>query len=122
VVDARFVKPLDRDFLCTEALRTGVVVTVEENVLQGGFGSTILELMEREELSPRLLRIGLGDAFVEQGSQKELRALHGIDADGIARRVAAFLDRSAPETGPLVVHREPTARRLSARSVSPGRG
>jgi 1-deoxy-D-xylulose-5-phosphate synthase len=121
VVDARFVKPLDRDLLCTEALRTGVVVTVEENVLQGGFGGAVLELMEREELSPRLLRIGLGDVFVEQGSQKELRALHGIDGGGIVRRVAAFLDRPAPEAGPLVIHRESAARRLSARSASPGR-
>jgi 1-deoxy-D-xylulose-5-phosphate synthase len=122
VVDARFVKPLDRDLLCTEALRTGVVVTVEENVLAGGFGSAVLELMECEELSPRLLRIGLGDAFVEQGGQKELRALHGIDADGIFRRVAAFLDRSARQAGLLAVPRNPTAPRLSARSVPPGRG
>jgi 1-deoxy-D-xylulose-5-phosphate synthase len=94
VVDPRFVKPLDRDLLCTEAARTGVVITAEENVLPGGFGSAVLELMEEEGLSPKLLRIGLPDSFIEQGSQKELRALYGIDDDGIARRIWEFFHRA----------------------------
>jgi len=93
VVDPRFVKPLDRELLCAEAARTGVVITVEENVLPGGFGSAVLELMEEEGLSPKLLRIGLPDTFIEQGSQKELRSLYGIDADGIARRIWEFFSR-----------------------------
>lgn len=87
VVDPRFVKPLDRDLLCAEAARTGVVITVEENVLPGGFGSAVLELMEEEGLSPKLLRIGLPDTFIEQGSQKELRSRYGIDADGDRKSV-----------------------------------
>ncbi|TFG60501.1 MAG: 1-deoxy-D-xylulose-5-phosphate synthase, partial [Deltaproteobacteria bacterium] len=61
VVDPRFVKPLDRDLLCAEAARTGVVITVEENVLPGGFGSAVLELMEEEGLSPKLLLASLLD-------------------------------------------------------------
>jgi 1-deoxy-D-xylulose-5-phosphate synthase len=94
VVDPRFVKPLDRELLCAEAARTGVVITVEENVLPGGFGSAVLELMEEEGLSPKLLRIGLPDTFIEQGSQKELRSLYGIDADGIDRRIWEFFSRT----------------------------
>ncbi len=62
------------------------MVTVEENVLQGGFGSAVLELLQEEGLAPRTLRIGLPDAFIEQGSQKELRAAHGLDAGGSPRR------------------------------------
>jgi 1-deoxy-D-xylulose-5-phosphate synthase len=97
VVDARFVKPLDRELLAAEARRTGFVVTVEENVLQGGFGSAVLELLEEEALAPRLLRIGLPDRFIEQGSQPELRALCGIDAAGIVRRIRHFWGRAKPQ-------------------------
>ncbi|PLX83115.1 MAG: 1-deoxy-D-xylulose-5-phosphate synthase [Desulfuromonas sp.] len=99
VVDPRFLKPLDRELLCGEARRTGVVITVEENVLQGGFGSAVLELLADEGLSPRLLRIGLPDAFVEQGSQGELRARYGLDAGGIARGIRTFLGRQTGDRG-----------------------
>jgi len=87
VVDPVFLKPLDEELLIAEARRTGFVVTVEENQLEGGFGSAVLELCERARFFPGFLRIGLPDAFVEQGTQAELRALCGIDADGIARRI-----------------------------------
>jgi 1-deoxy-D-xylulose-5-phosphate synthase len=90
VVDGRFIKPLDRELICAEAQRTGTVVTVEENVLQGGFGSAVLEMLQEEGLAPKVLRIGLPDVFIEQGSQQELRAAHGLDAEGIAARVRRF--------------------------------
>ena len=90
VLDGRFIKPLDRELICAEARRTGTVVTVEENVLQGGFGSAVLELLQEEGIAPRTLRIGLPDAFIEQGSQAELRAAHGLDAEGIAGQVLRF--------------------------------
>ncbi len=96
VVDACFLKPLDRALLLAEARRTGFVVTAEENVLQGGFGSAVLELFEEEGLAPRLLRVGIPDAFVEQGSQQQLRASHGIDAAGMARRIRAELEAEQP--------------------------
>jgi 1-deoxy-D-xylulose-5-phosphate synthase len=87
VVDPVFLKPLDKDLLVTEAVRTGFVVTVEENVLQGGFGSAVLELFCEEGLSVSVKRIGLPDKFVEQGSQAELRARYGLDAKGIVATV-----------------------------------
>jgi 1-deoxy-D-xylulose-5-phosphate synthase len=93
VVDACYLKPLDRTLLMAEAQRTGFVVTCEENVLQGGFGSAVLELFEETAVTARVLRIGLPDAFVEQGTQQELRARHGIDAAGITRRVRDALGR-----------------------------
>ncbi len=100
VVDARFIKPLDRALLTAEARRTGLVVTVEENVLQGGFGSAVMELFEEEGLTVPLARIGLPDHFIEQGSQQELRARYGLDAAGIAARVRQLLRREAslPDT------------------------
>ena len=92
VVDPRFVKPLDRELLAGEARRAGLVVTVEENVLQGGFGSAVMELMAEEGLAPRMLRIGLPDRYIEHGGKAELHAAYGLDADGIARTIRAFLE------------------------------
>ncbi|BCR05751.1 1-deoxy-D-xylulose-5-phosphate synthase 1 [Desulfuromonas versatilis] len=91
VVDPCFLKPLDRELLLGEAIRTGLVITVEENALQGGFGSAVLELLADAGVSPRVLRIGLPDRFVEQGSQDELRALCGLDAAGIVRSIQRFV-------------------------------
>jgi 1-deoxy-D-xylulose-5-phosphate synthase len=91
VVDARFVKPLDADLLCGEAIRTGRVVTLEENALQGGFGSAVTEMLTERGLQVPLLRIGLPDRFMEQGSQAELRRRCSLDAAGVASRVREFL-------------------------------
>jgi 1-deoxy-D-xylulose-5-phosphate synthase len=91
VVDPVFLKPLDRDILIAEAVRTGFVFTAEENALQGGFGSAILELFSEESLNVPTKRIGLPDRFVEQGSQAELRERYGLDAKGIADTVKEAL-------------------------------
>lgn len=96
VIDARFVKPLDRDLLASEARRTGMIVTVEENVLQGGFGSAVREELGSANLNVPVLSIGLPDAFVEQGSQAELRDRLGIDAVGISSRIRRFYKESPP--------------------------
>ncbi len=89
VVDPVFLKPLDAELLTAEAARTGFVVTVEENVLQGGFGSAVLELFSERGMTVPVHRIGLPDQFIEQGSQAELRALCGLDARGIAASIKA---------------------------------
>jgi 1-deoxy-D-xylulose-5-phosphate synthase len=92
VVNARFVKPLDRELILSLAEKTGVIITVEENVLQGGFGTAVLELLEEEELfDVRVLRLGYPDKYIEQGEQKELRAMYGLDAKGIADAVSKFM-------------------------------
>ena len=91
VIDPRFLKPLDRNLIAAEARRCGVVVTVEENVLAGGFGSAVLELLAEEGIAVRVLRLGLPDVFIEQGSQEELLACYGLDAAGIAGSIRHFL-------------------------------
>jgi len=91
VINARFVKPLDRQLILSEARRTGCVVTVEENALQGGFGSAILELLEEERICDvRIKRLGIHDRFIEHGSQAQLRKDVGLDPEGIAAGVEAF--------------------------------
>jgi 1-deoxy-D-xylulose-5-phosphate synthase len=95
VLNARFVKPLDRDLILAAARRTGCLVTVEENALHGGFGSAILELLEQEEITGiRVKRIGIPDRYIEQGSQAQLRKDLGLDAAGIAATVEEFLSQN----------------------------
>jgi 1-deoxy-D-xylulose-5-phosphate synthase len=91
VVDPIFLKPLDKDLLVAEAVRTEFVFTVEENALQGGFGSAVLELFCEAGVTVPVKRIGLPDKFVEQGSQAELRARYGLDVKGIVATIRGVL-------------------------------
>jgi 1-deoxy-D-xylulose-5-phosphate synthase len=89
VVNARFVKPLDSDLILPLAGRIGRVLTVEENVLAGGFGGAVLEMFEEHGSFPaQVRRLGIRDAFVEHGSQEELRDLHGVNSDAIVAAAA----------------------------------
>jgi 1-deoxy-D-xylulose-5-phosphate synthase len=88
VIDARFVKPLDEELIVAEAARARRIVTVEEGCLPGGFGSGVLEALDRRGLVAEgilVRRLGLPDAFVTHGDQARQRAELGIDAEGIAR-------------------------------------
>jgi len=92
VMNARFVKPLDREMILSLARRTGVIFTVEENVLEGGFGTAVLELLEEEGVTGTTVRrLGFPDRYIEQGEQSELRALYSLDAAGIANAVRKVL-------------------------------
>jgi 1-deoxy-D-xylulose-5-phosphate synthase len=93
VVNARFAKPLDERLIFPMAKKTGRVVTVEEHALQGGFGSAVLESLERERISGvKTLRIGLPDKFIEHGSQAVLRQKYSLDAEGIYASVRKFVE------------------------------
>ena len=88
VVNSRFVKPLDEKLLCGMAESIKKVITVEENVLMGGFGSAVLELFEKAGIyDVAVTRLGIKDEFVEHATQAELRSIYGIDEDGIANTV-----------------------------------
>ena len=93
VVDPVFLKPLDKGLLVAEAVRTGFVFTAEENALQGGFGSAVLELLCEEGVNVPVKRIGLPDKFVEQGSQAELRGRYGLDAKGFVATIKVALGK-----------------------------
>ncbi len=93
VADARFVKPLDRAMILDIAGRVPLLLSAEENALAGGFGSAILELLADNGVGMPLLRIGIPDQFVEQGTQTELRELLRIDAASIASRIGTALEQ-----------------------------
>lgn len=84
VADCRFVKPIDHELICRIAEQTPRLVTVEENVGQGGFGSAVLECLNDAQLSNiAVKRIAIPDLFVEHGPQDVLRHRYGIDAQAI---------------------------------------
>ncbi len=95
VVNARFVKPLDSGLILELAGKFDSLVTIEENALQGGFGTAVLELLEEHDLSgTRVLRLGYPDSYIPQGEQHELRAMLGLDPAGISTTIRSFLSRS----------------------------
>jgi 1-deoxy-D-xylulose-5-phosphate synthase len=86
VVNARFVKPLDRELLIDVLSRIPRAITVEDNVLQGGFGSAVVELLADEGMTGiHVRRLGISDRFIPHGTQDELRKMCGIDKDAIAQ-------------------------------------
>jgi 1-deoxy-D-xylulose-5-phosphate synthase len=95
VADARFCKPLDKLLLASLAADHDLLVTVEEGVLQGGFGTAVWESFAEEgAVAPRLLRVGLPDEYVTHGAPALLHEEVGFTAEAIAARVeAAVLDR-----------------------------
>jgi len=93
VVNARFVKPLDEELIVSLVKKIKKVITIEENVLDGGFGSAVLELMERNAiLDSRVKRIGVPDRFIEHGPQQLLRSRYGLDEEGIIRAIKEMMD------------------------------
>ncbi len=78
--DMRWVKPLDRELVLDLADTHGTLITLEDGCLDGGFGSAVLELLSAEGRSNRVIRVGIPDQFIEQGSQQELYKLCGMDA------------------------------------------
>ncbi len=92
MVNARFVKPLDEGLICRLSAQSERVITVEENVLEGGFGSAVLELLQTTRLhSVRVKRLGIPGVFVDHGSQGQLRGQYGIDREGIRNSVNDWL-------------------------------
>jgi len=96
VANMRFVKPLDEGLVRELAGRCKVLVTLEENAVQGGFGSAVGEFLERALLGAVPLRvIGLPDEFIEHGNPKVIREKYGLDPQSVADSVLEFL-RTAP--------------------------
>ena len=97
VVNMRFVKPLDEELILSCAERFDTIVTAEENVIAGGFGTAVLELLEQRGITTtRVVRIGYPDQYIEQGEQHELREQYRLTARGIASRIQELFE--APET------------------------
>jgi 1-deoxy-D-xylulose-5-phosphate synthase len=95
VCDGRFAKPLDRELLTSLAASHELLVTVEENVLAGGFGAAVVEhLSDAGAPAPHVLRIGLPDRYITHGKPALLHEEVGFTAERVAERIDAALARS----------------------------
>jgi 1-deoxy-D-xylulose-5-phosphate synthase len=99
VVNMRFVKPLDTELLRQLRRQTPNFVTVEENVLAGGFGSAVMEAMEGTDT--RIHRLGIPDKFIEHGPQNVLRDMVGLSPEKIAHSTLEFLKNKRPSLQPV---------------------
>ena len=87
VANMRFVKPLDRDLVLRLAREHDALVTVEENVVAGGAGSAVAEMLAHADVAVPLLHLGLPDAFTDHGDPAVILAHVGLDAKGIAASI-----------------------------------
>ena len=107
VVNPVFAKPLDTELISEMALKVGRIVTVEENVLAGGFGSAVLEALADAKLdNVQVLRIGMPDWFIEHGTADAQRRRLGLDPQGIAEQIRRRFFAAA--------HTEPAIRGVAA--------
>ncbi len=91
--DMRFVKPIDEDLLHSIFKTTNSIITVEDGCVQGGFGSAVLEFMADHGYSARVKRLGIPDKIVEHGTQPELWAECGYDAEAIYLAAVNMLEK-----------------------------
>jgi len=98
VINARFVKPLDKELIIEYAGKIKNIITVEEHVLDGGFGSAVVELIMDQGLSGNTIkRIGINDRFVEHGPQSVLRRDYEVDSQAIINAAINICDGDIEE-------------------------
>ncbi len=87
LVNARFVKPMDTELIDRLSENHHLIVTIEENILAGGFGERVTEYIMRNHRDLRTINCAIADSFVEHGDIASLRRLVGLDADSIVERI-----------------------------------
>jgi 1-deoxy-D-xylulose-5-phosphate synthase len=100
--DMRFLKPLDEALLHEIGRKYKQIITIEDGVINGGFGSAVLEFMADHGYTVQIKRLGIPDAFVEHGSPEELYAMLGLDATGIARTMEQISFRMTTKARNLI--------------------
>ena len=97
LIDARFAKPVDRECVEAYARRCGLIFTLEDHVLAGGFGSAVLETLNDLEVTVPVVRVGWPDQFIEHGKVEALRERYGLTAEAAMVRAVEPLRRLMEE-------------------------
>jgi 1-deoxy-D-xylulose-5-phosphate synthase len=93
LIDPRFAKPIDRECVALYGSRCGLVITLEDHVLAGGFGSAVLETLCELQMATPVVRVGWPDAFIEHGKQDDLRRKYGLTAEGALAKASEFVKK-----------------------------
>lgn len=93
--DARFLKPLDEELFHEIAQKFSKIITIEDGVINGGFGSAVLEFVSKNNYQNAVIRLGIPDEFIEHGAQQELYAKLGLDADGLYKSFKKVMSEEA---------------------------
>ncbi|MBB6216636.1 1-deoxy-D-xylulose-5-phosphate synthase [Anaerosolibacter carboniphilus] len=93
VVNARFAKPLDEARILSEASACPHVITLEDNLIKGGFGSQVLDLLNKKNVYKNIKLLGLPDQFIEHGDNDDLFKLYGLDVDGVVSHAYEMLGK-----------------------------
>jgi 1-deoxy-D-xylulose-5-phosphate synthase len=94
VINPRFAKPVDHDCVGLYGKRCGLVITMEDHVLAGGFGSAVLESLNEHGLDVPVVRVGWPDQFIEHGKVEDLRAKYGLTAEAAMERARPWLRKA----------------------------
>jgi 1-deoxy-D-xylulose-5-phosphate synthase len=93
VINPRFAKPVDRDCLADFGARAGLIITLEDHVLAGGFGSAVMETLNELDLNVPVVRIGWPDEFIEHGKVEALRTKYGLTAEAALEKARPHLKK-----------------------------
>ena len=94
LINPRFIKPLDEELIAEAARNASVLITLEDHVLMGGFGSAVLECLQSRQIRTPVVRIGWPDQFIEHGKVDQLRAKYGLTANAALEQLQPYLRRS----------------------------
>ncbi len=103
VINARFTKPVDAEMLEFYARSVDVILTLEDHVLRGGFGSAVLEELSNLGLATPVVRIGWPDRFIEHGKPETLRAKYGITVEAAMEKLRPYLQAKQPKTSQAAI-------------------
>jgi 1-deoxy-D-xylulose-5-phosphate synthase len=93
VINPRFAKPVDRDCVAQFGGRSGLVITLEDHVLAGGFGSAVMETLSELDVQVPVVRVGWPDEFIEHGKVDDLRAKYGLTAEAALVKARPYLSK-----------------------------
>ena len=93
LINPRFAKPVDAECVAEYGDKCGLLITLEDHVLAGGFGSALLECACEAGLTVPVVRVGWPDQFVEHGKQDDLRAKYGLTAEGAMAKASVWVER-----------------------------
>ena len=100
VINARFVKPLDSECIKASVASTGRLVTLEENVLQGGFGSAVIEMLSDCRIKAQVKRIGIPDEFISHGPAELLRKANGLSQENVIAEIMHMMAGTVKKASP----------------------